>query len=85
MNYRLDKYGNKLSILGFGCMRWQRSGGSIDLAEAEREVLAAIEGGANDFDTAYVYPGSESTLGEILEKNDLRDKRKKSVRARSDR
>ena len=74
MNYRLDKYGNKLSILGFGCMRWQRSGGSIDLAEAEREVLAAIEGGVNYFDTAYVYPGSESTLGEILEKNDLRDK-----------
>jgi len=74
MNYRLDKYGNKLSILGFGCMRWQRSGGSIDLAEAEREVLAAIEGGVNYFDTAYVYPGSESALGEILEKNNLRDK-----------
>ena len=47
MNYRLDKYGNPVSILGFGCMRWQRSGGSIDLSEAEREVLAAIEGGVN--------------------------------------
>jgi predicted aldo/keto reductase-like oxidoreductase len=74
MNYRLDKYGNPVSILGFGCMRWQRSGGSIDLSEAEREVLAAIEGGVNYFDTAYIYPGSESALGEILEKNGLRDK-----------
>ena len=54
MNYRLDKYGNPVSILGFGCMRWQRSGGSIDLSEAEREVLAAIEGGVNYFDTAYI-------------------------------
>jgi len=74
MNYRLDKYGNPVSILGFGCMRWQRSGGGIDLAEAEREVLTAIEGGVNYFDTAYIYPGSESALGEILEKNRLRDK-----------
>ncbi len=74
MNYRKDKYGNDLSILGFGCMRWQRSGGSIDLAEAEREVLAAIEGGVNYFDTAYVYPGSEAALGAILAKNGLRDR-----------
>ena len=74
MNYRLDKYGNPISILGFGCMRWQRSGGGSDLAEAEREVLTAIEGGVNYFDTAYIYPGSESALGEILEKNGLRDK-----------
>ena len=74
MNYRFDKYGNELSILGFGCMRWQRSGVGIDLAEAEREVLAAIDGGVNYFDTAYIYPGSESALGEILEKNGLRDK-----------
>ena len=74
MEYRLDKYGNSVSILGFGCMRWQRSGGGIDLAEAEREVLAAIDGGVNYFDTAYIYPGSESALGEILEKNGLRNK-----------
>ena len=30
MNYREDKYGNKLSILGFGCMRFQRKMGTID-------------------------------------------------------
>ncbi len=74
MHYRKDRYGNDLSILGFGCMRWQRSGGGIDLAEAEREVLAAVRGGVNYFDTAYVYPGSESALGTILAKNGLRDK-----------
>ena len=74
MQYRSDKYGNLLSCLGFGCMRWQRSGPSIDLAEAEREVLAAIEGGVNYFDTAYIYPGSEAALGQILAKNGLRDK-----------
>ncbi len=74
MQYRKDKYGNDLSVLGFGCMRWQRSGGGIDLKEAEKEVLAAIEGGINYFDTAYVYPGSESALGTILAKNGLRDK-----------
>ena len=64
MNYRLDKYGNKISALGFGCMRFQRKVGLINIAEAERELLLAIELGMNYFDTAYVYPGSESVLGD---------------------
>lgn len=33
MQYRLDKYGNRISALGFGCMRFQRKGGSIDMEE----------------------------------------------------
>ena len=74
MNYRSDKYGNKLSILGYGCMRFKRSGGKIDLEKAEREILAAYNGGVNYFDTAYIYPGSEAALGEIVERNGLRDK-----------
>ena len=74
MNYRTDKYGNKLSILGFGCMRFPMKAGRIDLAETEREILNAIEGGVNYFDTAYIYPGSEAALGEILERNGLRDR-----------
>ena len=74
MNYRTDKYGNQLSILGFGCMRFPRKMGKTDMEETEREVLTAIEGGVNYFDTAYIYPGSEAALGEILEKNGLRDK-----------
>ncbi len=73
MNYREDKYGNKLSILGFGCMRFQRKGGRIDLKEMERQILLAIEQGVNYFDTAYIYPGSEAALGQVLEKNGLRD------------
>ncbi len=74
MQYRLDKYGNEISILGFGCMRFQRVRGTIDMAAAEKQILAAVEGGVNYFDTAYIYPGSEAALGEILEKNGLRDK-----------
>jgi len=74
MNYRQDKYGNPISILGFGCMRFPQKLGRIDMDETEREILAACEGGVNYFDTAYVYPGSEAALGEILEKNGLRDR-----------
>ncbi len=74
MNYRKDKYGNELSILGFGCMRFKGTMGKIDIAEAEKEIVTAIKNGVNYFDTAYIYPGSEAALGEILERNDLRDK-----------
>lgn len=74
MNYRADKYGNQLSILGFGCLRFPKNAGLIDIAETEREILAAIDGGVNYFDTAYTYPGSEAALGEILERNHLRDR-----------
>jgi len=72
MNYRKDRYGNDISILGFGCMRFPRSMGRIDMAETEREIVAAVEAGINYFDTAYIYGGSEAALGEILEKNNLR-------------
>ncbi len=74
MNYRKDKYGNDISVLGFGCMRFRRKGGNIDIAEAEREILAAVDGGVNYFDTAYIYPGSEAALGEIFQRNGLREK-----------
>ena len=74
MQYRTDRYGNQLSVLGFGCMRFPRKLGQIDMAETEREILTAVDGGVNYFDTAYIYPGSEAALGQILEKNGLRDK-----------
>lgn len=73
MQYRLDRYGNKVSVLGYGCMRFTKNMGKIDLEKAEREILAAFEGGVNYYDTAYIYPGSEAALGEILEKNGIRD------------
>ena len=74
MNYRSDRYGNQLSILGFGCMRFPKNAGIIDMAQTERQILAAIDGGVNYFDTAYIYPGSEAALGEILERNHIRDR-----------
>ncbi len=74
MNYRKDKYGNELSILGFGCMRFQHKLGKIDFDKAEKQILTAIDKGINYFDTAYIYPGSEALLGEVLEKNGVRDK-----------
>ncbi len=74
MNYRIDKYGNKLSILGYGCMRFTQSGGKIDLDKAEKEIMEAYNAGVNYYDTAYVYGGSEDALGRILEKNGIRDK-----------
>ena len=74
MQYRNDRYGNHLSILGYGCMRFTQGLGGVDLKKAEKEILLAVEAGVNYFDTAYIYPGSEAALGEILERNGLRDK-----------
>ncbi len=74
MQYRKDKSGDELSVLGFGCMRFTRKGSGIDLAKAEREIMAAVEAGVNYFDTAYVYSGSEAAIGEIFEKNHIREK-----------
>ena len=72
MQYRSDKYGNQLSVLGFGCMRFQRKAGAIDMTEAEREIMQAYKSGVNYFDTAYIYLDSESTIGEIFERNGIR-------------
>ncbi len=74
MEYRFDKNGEKISILGYGCMRFTTNGMGIDIKKAEKEIIAAYEKGVNYFDTAYVYPGSEAALGEILERNGIRDK-----------
>ena len=74
MQYRKGAGGQDWSALGFGCMRFSRSGAGIDQDEAEREILRAVELGVNYFDTAYIYPGSEECLGRILEKNALRER-----------
>ena len=73
MQYRKDKKGNNISILGYGCMRFTTKGGGIDIDKAEKEVMAAIAGGVNYLDTAYIYPGSEAAVGEILRRNQCRD------------
>ena len=74
MQYRKDKNGDDLSLLGFGCMRFPQKGRGIDIDEAEREILEAYRAGVNYFDTAYLYPGSEAAIGEIFERNGIRDK-----------
>lgn len=74
MNYRKDRYGNELSQLGFGCMRFTKKGTQIDYAKAEKEIMYAVENGVNYFDTAYAYPGSEECLGRILDENGVRDR-----------
>ena len=62
MNYREDKYGNKLSILGFGCMRFQRKLGNIDFEKAEHQIMLAIEGGVNYFDTRINFTKTEAMI-----------------------
>ena len=74
MQYRNDKYGEPISILGYGCMRFTKEGGHFDEEKAERELMEAIEKGVNYFDTAYIYPGSEVLLGRIFERNHCRKK-----------
>jgi uncharacterized protein len=76
MLYReVKKTGDKLSVLGYGCLRYPKRNGKIDEERTERQIIQAIEKGVNYFDTAYVYHGgkSESILGKTLAKG-YRDK-----------
>ncbi|MCI9008595.1 MAG: aldo/keto reductase [Lachnospiraceae bacterium] len=73
MQYRLDRKGTPLSILGYGCLRFTKKNGRIDLNKAEEEIMEAVRKGVNYFDTAYVYHGSEAALGEILKRNHCRE------------
>ncbi len=74
MKYRKNRVGGDISLLGYGCMRFTKNGTSIDLDKAEKEILTAYNNGVNYYDTAYIYPGSEVALGEILKRNNIREK-----------
>lgn len=75
MKYRSDKYGNQISVLGYGCMRLPKTKQKkVNKSKAEKQIMTAYEAGVNYFDTAYTYSGSEAALGEIFEKNQIRDK-----------
>ncbi len=81
MKYNTNpKNGDKLSVLGYGCMRFAGDSivtsftGMFDSKKVEQLVLSAVDQGINYFDTAYVYTGSEEALGSIIKKHDLRDK-----------
>ena len=68
MQYRKDRNGNDLSILGYGCMRFTRKGNGLDIAKAEKELMTAYQAGVNYYDTAWGYHGgnSERVMGEVL-------------------
>lgn len=57
-----------------GCMRLPRGARGIDIPKTELIILEAVEKGVNYFDTAYAYGGSEEALGEVVERNGLRDR-----------
>ena len=74
MQYReMGKTGDKISILGYGCMRFPRSGRRVDEKRAAQQLISAIERGVNYVDTAYLYMGNEAILGNILS-NGYREK-----------
>ncbi len=61
--------------LGFGCMRFPKKEGSIDLYETSRMIDLFLEAGFNYFDTArpYLDGMSETTLRECLVKRHPRE------------
>ena len=70
MLYRkMQKNGDKLSILGFGCMRLPiKENGTIDEERATSQIRYAIDHGVNYIDTAWSYHMGESEpfLGRAL-------------------
>jgi len=78
MQYR-KLCGKKVSILGFGAMRFpilEKNQKKIDVEKAEEMLDYAIENGVNYLDTAQPYHGGESEnfVGEYIKKRVLRDK-----------
>ena len=83
MLYRkVPKNGDKLSVLGYGCMRLPVRMQSINQKLAEKQILYALDQGVNYFDTAVPYHNgkSEPFLGKVLSKNGCRDKVKISTK-----
>ena len=39
MQYRNNRKGEPISLLGYGCMRFTKKGNSIDIDKAEKEVM----------------------------------------------
>ena len=74
-----DFHGEKISALGFGCMRLpvlNNDQSQINMPKVEEMFLYAVDHGVNYFDTAFPYHNgqSEVAVGEIMAKHNLRDK-----------
>lgn len=78
MTYRKGRHGEKVSVLGYGCMRWptveetggqpSRDGNNIDQEQVNRLVKYALDHGVNYFDSspAYCRGFSEKATGDAL-------------------
>lgn len=69
MQYRyVPSSGDKISILGYGGMRFPQKNGKIDEAKAISQLRYSIDRGLNYIDTAYFYHGgqSEPLIGKAL-------------------
>jgi predicted aldo/keto reductase-like oxidoreductase len=55
-------------------MRFPKNITGFDMRKTEELIMRSIEGGVNYFDTAWIYPGSEETIGTIFERNHVREK-----------
>jgi predicted aldo/keto reductase-like oxidoreductase len=75
----MQKTGDEVSLLGFGCMRFKGKFGKTDMKLAEKLVAEALSSGVNYFDTAYMYPGNEKVVGTLLAKEDELGKRRDRV------
>ncbi len=75
MKYK--KLGNekKVSMLGYGCMRFTSKALVVDEKKAINELYHAYQNNINYFDTAYIYHGgkSEVILGKFIKKYNIRD------------
>lgn len=77
MTYRTSLKGEKISLLGYGCMRWptipapEKGGNIIDQDAVNRLVDYAIAHGVNYFDTSpvYVQGWSEKSTGIALKRH----------------
>jgi predicted aldo/keto reductase-like oxidoreductase len=71
MTYRVNRHTkDKVSLLGYGCMRWPRKEGSreLDQDKINEMVDYAMAHGVNYYDTAPAYGDSEIALGKAIHK-----------------
>lgn len=68
-----DYLGKETPKLGFGLMRLPRRGVSTDIGQVKDMVDLFLDAGFTYFDTAYIYPGSETAIAKALVERHPRD------------